>query len=326
VGRTLVLLGLCGLLLSARGAVAETQNGGIITLLVENDYFTDADRYYTSGIKLAYLSAPSFGDPVRGFVANNLFGGKDAVTRSVFAIGQNLYTPAEIRIAAPQPNDRPYAAWLYASYGIVVERPETLTNVELDLGVVGPDAGGKWAQQKAHEWFGGRPPRGWDFQVENRFAADLTLERSWRKFILPEIFGVSAKLEPGIGFTAGSVIDEAYLGASVRLGTELDQTTLPLRVRPSLAGSGAYETTDGIGWFIFAGVAGSAVAYNYLLEGKTPYSSNIDVTPFVGDMQFGAVLRLGRCQLATTYVIRSKEFKQQEDSDSFGAASISWHF
>lgn len=328
MGRTLFLAGLCGLVLCSRGAyAAEAGEGGILTFLVENDYFTDTDRYYTSGIKLDYLTPSSFPDPVRNLLQNTVWsGGKDAVMRTQFSIGQNLYTPSDIRIAVPQPNDRPYAAWLYASYGIIAEWPDTVTNLDLEIGVVGPDAGGKWAQTKAHEWFGGRTPRGWDLQVENRFGADLTLERTWRRFELPAVLGVSAKIEPGIGATVGNVLDEAYVGATLRIGTDLGESTLPLRVRPSLAGSGIYDTTDGVGWYIFAGGTGSAVAYNYLLEGKTPYSSNVEKNDFVGDLQFGAVLRLGRCQLATSYIIRSEEFKQQGVNDSFGAASISWHF
>ena len=92
--------------------------GNELQLFIENDSFGATDQYYTHGLKL--------GVGVRGECLYNLFrkpsdellrrireiGGAEIGKASNFGlfIGQNLYTPRDITIAAPQPFDRPWAA------------------------------------------------------------------------------------------------------------------------------------------------------------------------------------------------------------------------
>src|SRR5262249_47828603 len=136
---------------------------------------------------------------------------------------------------------------------------------------------------------------------------------------------VEFEIEPHLGATAGDVTTEAFTGASLVLGDDLVGDALPMRVRPSLAGSGDFDNVDGIGWFVFAGASARAIAYDVFLEGDTPYKSMIDRRPYVLDAQAGAALRLWRAQIAFTLVERTKEFNQQNGNDRFGALSFSWH-
>lgn len=90
-------------------------NGTQIQLYVENDVLAGTDRYYTNGLKigvgqqlqaLARLLEPA---------SNRILGWlTDAGPNSEAGlfIGQNLYTPRNIRKAEAQPSDRPWAAWL----------------------------------------------------------------------------------------------------------------------------------------------------------------------------------------------------------------------
>lgn len=111
-------------------------------LYIENDMLSGTDRYYTNGIK--------FGGGVKAdpFVERIFHAPAESVFRSIsknsgdvklgLFLGQNLYTPRDIKIGLPQPLDRPWAAWLYVG-GVVqnIER-NRLQTVELDLGIVGP--------------------------------------------------------------------------------------------------------------------------------------------------------------------------------------------
>src|SRR5262249_49416401 len=150
-------------------------------------------------------------------------------------------------------------------------------------------------------------------------------QRTWRPADPWKLGLFEMDAEPLVGATVGNVLTEGFLGGTIRIGHALERTALPMRVRPSLAGSGSYDQTTGIGWYFFLGATERAVGYNVFLQGPTPYVSHITHKPFVTDAQAGAVLRINRLQVSYTYVARTKEFEQQVGDDRFGALSFSWH-
>ena len=67
--------------------------------------------------------------------------------RVSFVLGQNIFTPEDIRATKLISDDRPYAGWLYLGLGLVTERKtkknvEAVDNFEIDIGMVGPAAFG----------------------------------------------------------------------------------------------------------------------------------------------------------------------------------------
>src|SRR5258708_24959134 len=132
---------------------------GSVSFYSENDkYFAGTDQYYTNGFKISALSGAlnNFTDhsvphPIR-FIAQTLepVSEKGADYKLGVSLGQNLYTPVNIHTPVPQPNDRPYAAWLYAgtvfqNY-LPAQRRDGSTGVprldvyEFNVGTVGPNA------------------------------------------------------------------------------------------------------------------------------------------------------------------------------------------
>ncbi len=245
--------------------------------------------------------------------------------RNSYAFGQSMFTPRNLTISAPQPTDRPYAGWLYGSYALIAEGKNAVTTADLELGVVGPGAGGRRIQINFHRLIRGPSPKGWRNQIENQPGIDLTLMRQWRQQDPLEWRGIELEIEPHIGATVGSAMTEAFAGGSLVIGNDLVKTSLPMRVRPGLGGAGSFDDVSGIGWFVFAGASGRAIAYDATLEGTTPYKSLIERRPYVLDMQVGAALRLWRTQFTFTLVDRTKEFSQQVSNHRFAALSISWH-
>lgn len=305
---------------------ANPASGGVITLLDENDTFSNTDRNYTNGVKLGYVRGPDRTDALGTWIKNNLWPGSENFHfRNSYSVGQSMFTPRDLGISAPQPSDRPYAGWLYGGYGLIADGAHSVTTAELEFGVVGPDAGAKWAQENVHSIINGAEPEGWDNQIKDTPGIDLTVMRQWRQQDPPNWKGVEIEIEPHIGVTVGDVTTEAFTGASLVIGNNLVYDSLPMRVRPSLAGSGSFDNVDGIGWFLFAGASARAIAYDIFLQGDTPYKSAIDRRPYVLDAQVGAALRLWRAQLTFTMVERTKEFSQQNGNDRFGALSLSWH-
>src|SRR5262249_9177036 len=99
----------------------------IFTIQVENDYFNlfgRTDRDYTNGLRLTWLSPalPQLPDGWASLLTLPTFFGErpaTSVTRRLgISIGQNIYTPDDTAASQPIFNDRPYAAWLYASFAL----------------------------------------------------------------------------------------------------------------------------------------------------------------------------------------------------------------
>jgi len=325
----LACAGFVSAVMSTSLAVADDSSppGGVFTFLVENDAFARADHNYTSGIKLSYVYPRGSSDQVRDYLQQHIWpiDGK-AVWRTEVSLGQSIFTPKDLSIATPQPNDRPYAGWLYLGYGLIAERRTSVTTFDLEAGITGQMSGAEWAQRDLHHWLDDKDPQGWANQLKSHAGVDFTVDRKWRGPRSASVFGISADVMPEAGATVGNVTDEAFTGLTVRLGSDLETSALPMRVRPSLAGSGTFDDTSGFGWYVFAGTMARAVGYNVFLQGDLPYRTNIEKRPLVIDSQFGIALRFWRLETTFTYVGRTSEFKPQKSSDHFGALGLAWHF
>jgi hypothetical protein len=305
---------------------------GVLSLAVENDSLSSgADRNYTSGVKLAYVS-PSLGVP-------DWLDGAGAFTRTLsgsdpdfwgIAIGQSIFTPQDIAANPAPPDQHPYAGWLYMQIMVAAEDdrpfPRYLDTYELEFGLVGPSALGRQAQRGIHAWLGAPDPQGWDSQLHDEFAFAASFDRRWRALRVFADFGpgLEADLTPSAGATLGTLRDEARVGLTARIGQRIDNDYGPPRVRPSLAGVEHFRGGQ-LSWSLFAGVQGRAVARNLFLDGNTfEESASVDRNPFVADFQAGFAVSMGDWRLAYTYVTRTEEFETQDERQDFGALALSW--
>ena len=79
-------------------------------------------------------------------------------------LGQQIYTPADKDRAVPDPNDRPYAAWLYTGLDLLQDsNAERLDDLFITLGVVGPVAMGRQVQTGFHKVLGFGSVNGWKY-------------------------------------------------------------------------------------------------------------------------------------------------------------------
>lgn len=315
-------------------ADSEKINSKIITFALENDLFgSGTDENYTNGFRLSYHDAAidlptwarRFGEIYPGFRLND-------TTAVTYSIGQNLYTPENINIETPQPDDRPWAAWLYGSVGLVTVTDNHKDELEVALGVVGPAAGGKITQRFVHKYISDSDePRGWGNQIENEPGIVVSWERRWPEYMtarLGEKMLFSAS--PHVGTSLGNVYTHAEGGMTFRLLPYEDRyTDLPARVRPAMPGTGYYaKPEDDLSWSLFAGASGRAVGRNIFLDGNTfrDNSPSIDKKYFVYDLNVGADIILGQNRLSYTLVRRSEEYHGQDGASVFGALTLSRRF
>lgn len=305
---------------------------GSYSLLVENDVFTGTDQHYTNGLRLSYLSRQDdVPDIVQKFAAAMPFIDPGARLRAGFALGHNIYTPNNILATALVPNERPYAGYLYAGMAVVAEGDsligDTLDTWELDLGLVGPSALGEEVQNNFHRLIGSPEAQGWVNQLRDEPTLSLTHERKWRHLWKHPQSGLGFDVTPHVGGSIGTPATYLNLGATIRLGQGLARDYGPPRIRPSLPGAGFFLPQDGIGWYLYAGVDGRAIAHNIFLDGNTFQDSHgVDKKLWVGDAQMGLVLTFTSMQIAYTHVYRTREFEGQASPDHFGAVSLSARF
>lgn len=331
---------------------AETRERGILSIQVENDSLgSGTDRHYTNGLRLSYLTAPTpcpgdngcgGGFMTRLANALPLFNPGEELRRS-FSLGQNMYTPGNISATRLLPDDRPYAGWLYAGFGLVgknsyASRPgrkyNRIDNLELNLGVIGPLSGASFVHKRWHDWFNFTTPRGWHNQLRNEPGAVLFYERIWQFMVRPDRDSeLELDLSPSLGAAVGNVYTHAAAGLRLRVGANLPDGYGPPRIRPSLPGSDYFvPKADKYGVYAFAGVEGRAVARNIFLDGNTFRDSHsVDKKHWVGDMQLGAALVgpesgfLPPFRLSYTYILRSKEFVGQNRADRYGSINLSFY-
>lgn len=300
----------------------------ILTLTVENDLFANTDRHYTNGIRLSWLSSegriPEWVKDAADWFPLFPEGGKRRVG---FSLGQSMFTPRDISIDPPEPDDRPYAGFLYGGVGLVSDTGSRLDTLELQLGVVGPASLAEEAQKLVHSITGSQQPKAWDTQLENEPAIVLTYERKWRGLWEFSPFGFGADITPHVGGSIGNVYTHATAGFMLRIGEDLPSDYGPPRIRPSLPGSDFFVPTQSFGWYLFAGVEGRAVARNIFLDGNTfEDSRSVDKKHFIGDAQAGIAVTFSGIRLAYTHIFRTKEFDGQDKPDQFGAVSVSFRF
>ncbi len=308
---------------------------GTITFIWENDRFGGTDRNYTNGNRISYLSPTQSAGSFTAKAARTLLGadGSDNVRYGV-SIGQSIFTPEDTQTTAPRPNQHPYAGYLYGEAALQVESPQLLETLSLQLGVVGELAGGEFVQNNYHRLTGVDEANGWDNQLKNEPALLISYDRSFRSLYdwqgdEGDFFdGYGFDVTPSIGASLGNVLTQAQVGLTFRFGQDLRQDFGPPRVRPAVAGGGFFDPDSDFSWYVFAGVAGRAVAYNMFLDGNLLRSGgpSVDRRPLVADFQVGLAMQFHDVQIAWTYVTRTEEYQTQGSQQQFGAFSVSYKF
>lgn len=301
---------------------------GVFGLILENDAaFSPLDPWYTSGLRLGWTSREDALPSPLASLDRQLSDGQGHAARSRWglALGQRIYTPEDTALRDPDPRDRPYAGYLYGAVFLERRTERVRDLVELQLGVVGPSALGRQAQEMTHRVHGDRRPRGWSQQLRDEPVFDLLAERTWRVGLLGA--GVEADLLPSVSLALGIVQTYAGAGARLRVGEGLAGDFSPPRVHPTIADGSMASAGEGFGWYDFAGAGGRAVAHDIFLDGNTWRDSrSVDRRPLVADLEAGVAITWHSYRIAYTHVWRSKELYGQREWSHFGSLTLSVPF
>ena len=342
--RIFLIIGTVLILLAAMGSAVqamcterpEKSELGTFTVQFENDLFAGSDQHYTNGIRLSWLSPE--GDSleplncVRDFLEALPLVENNDLTRFGLAMGQEMYTPVNRTRSDVQTDDRPYAGWLYGSMSLHTVHPtsqlyangKALESVEIQLGIIGPQAYAKEAQDLVHDLRLIDRFDGWENQLRNEPGLLLMYERKWRPAEPIDTGPLQFDFIPHAGASIGNVLTHANVGGVMRYGYNLPHDFGP----PSLI-KGVFPLDnvdmDNLSMYLFASAEGRAVAHNIFLEGNTfTDSHSVDGKPLVADIAVGMAVMLGRLRVAYTHAFRSREFEGQDSYSRFGSLSASF--
>ncbi len=323
--------------------VLGAEDGQTLTFQSENDRYVvpSTDRHYTNGFKLSWLSRkqtdlPAVLDRLSNLPSVFVESGSKPLTRRIgVSLGHSIFTPEDTESRELVKDDRPYAGWAYVGLSLHAIHadaeggPARRDTLAIELGVVGPGAGGEDVQNTWHDIIGADRSNGWDNQLKNEPGFNFIFERRWRTAALAPFrpLGLSLDFIPHYSMSLGNVLTAFGAGGTLRIGQELQTDFGPPRIRPSLPGSEGFEYAGALGWYLFVGGEGRLVARNIFLDGNNWRDSpSVASRTLVGDFQFGAALVYENLRLAYTHVVRTEEFVGQPQADRFGALSLSVRF
>ncbi|MEQ9518612.1 MAG: lipid A deacylase LpxR family protein [Parvibaculum sp.] len=307
------------------------------SIQVENDLFANfanTDRHYTNGLQASFLSEPTELPGILKDIATIPvpFGadGSPATHRLGLSLGHSIFTPDDTSTTTTIADDRPYAAWLHLTLTL-----QTLWKTDgvgsyqdqwkIDVGVVGPAAGGRFVQNNWHKLIGADEANGWSNQLRNEPALNVTFERAWNS---PELApatlgGFEMDAIPYVVAALGNVQTYAGGGATFRIGPDLPDDFGPARIYPGIGGSEVFTPEPGFNWYLFAGIEGRVIGRDMFLDGNLfSQSHSVDKRYFVSDLRLGAVAFWEDVRVSFAHIYRTKEFSAQKKADQFGSLSL----
>lgn len=356
----LSLLALAGFTASV-GSYAATephnnQNPGTLTFYLENDLFADTDQQYTSGIRASWVS-PDISDyltdenlphwargynrfisaPLGLFDTGHVSPEEPVVRNLVITFGQQMFTPEDINRTTVDPDDRPYAGWLYLGMGYHIKDSQQMDSTILNVGIVGPAARGQEAQDFIHDLRGFDKFKGWDNQLSNELGLQLVFERKYR---VPAR-KIRGALEYDViyhgGASLGNVATYLNGGAEFRIGWHLPDDFGTSSLRPGGDNSApgknddriqsGYSVDENFGLHGFISADSRLVLQDIFLDGNTfADSHSVDKKYLVGEVTAGVSMLVDDWKFSMSRVFRTKEFDSQPDGHSFGSFSASYSF
>lgn len=253
----------------------------------ENDVVYDHDYGYTNGVKLTYVVGDAAGDRV-----------------SHSAV-QTMYTPRELDIAEPQPDERPWAGTLYYEWLRLRPEKNTERRLGIQIGVMGPSSYAEDVQTWVHEQIASTIPLGWNNQLGDRP-------------LLSAFYGHRRRLADGKWY---DVLGDTY----AQLGTVTSFAGAGLELRAGLLPDnfGSYAMEPGplreahrFSAHVLAGARGRYVAHNETLN-------SLDGPIPVGELYAG--VGVGYESFYGTFIVthRTPEWDGGYETE-FGAVTLSW--
>jgi lipid A 3-O-deacylase len=287
-----------------------------IGLKSDNDayLFISQDRYYTNGLFLNFRHATN---------QEKLGKRLEKFTYEV-SVGQKMYNPISGNWPIQSRQDRPFAGYLFAGGNLnFFYKKESVLKIGAEFGTVGPDALGEEAQRLLHSTFGFYPINGWQYQITNDFAANLSAQYT-QLLHRSEAKDLDFSLETYIN--AGTTFNGAGAGIVFRTG-RINQLFNSSTTNSVISNKAKTEKFTKKEFFFYAKPQFNFVAYDATIQGSM-FNNDSPVTfgvkRFVFAQQVGFDYSSARFTVDFSLLFKSKEVKSSAFADQYGMISLNY--
>lgn len=283
----------------------------------ENDAYlaTLNDRYYTNGLFIYYRRAIS---PEKA---------GENVEKKIYEIsaGQKMYTPYWGQVPKKEDQDRPFAGYLYAgaAYSVFYKK-ESVLKTSIEIGTVGPNSLAQDAQKFLHKTVGFYTPAGWEYQIRNEMAVNLS--GNYSKLIhrsSDNAVDFSGQGSANLGTTFSG------LGASILFRAGKLNQLFNSAYHNAVIGDAKTKNLNSSEFFFYAKPQLNVVAYDATIQGslfKNNSPLTFGVKPVVFEQQFGVNYSSKRFTADFNIIFKTKEVKSVAKAQNYGGLSLYYRF
>jgi lipid A 3-O-deacylase len=278
--------------------------------------FIGQDRYYTNGLFINFRHA----------IDQQRISGKLEKKTYEVNVGQRIYNPRSGYAPDPAMQDRPFAGYLYAEGAMSwFSKKESVIRGAVQIGTTGPDALAQKGQELLHNTIGFYEPAGWEFQIRNEIAVNLSaqymrlLHRSANNAVDFSFEGYA---------NAGTTYSGAGAGVLFRAGkiNQLFNTAYTHSVIGNGSNTGALVEKE---VFFYARPQLNVVAYDATIQGSM-FNNDSPVTfdpkPIVFGQQLGFNYSSKRFTFDFGLLFKTKELKSDAKAHQYGMISMYYRF
>ena len=274
------------------------------------------DRYYTNGLFIYFKHAKD-----QQKLSKNL----EKVTYEISA-GQEMYNPISGYRPKIETQDRPFAGYLYAGASLnLFYKKESILKLGLELGTVGPDALGEDAQKLLHKTVGFYEIAGWEYQIKNEKAVNLTTQ-------FTKLLGRSENDKADLTLESyaniGTTFSGGGIGILLRAG-DINQLFNSSYTNSVISNNSKTEKLVKNEFFFYAKPQLNYIAYDATIQGSM-FNNDSPITfgskPLVFAQQLGFNYSTPRFTFDFGLIFKSKEVKSTAKAHQYGSISMYYRF
>jgi len=302
-------------------------------LQVDNDFVFKDDGDYTNGLVLGWESSPmqNLGNTASPIRWQSLFSFEQNNAQRAWGLKltQQMWTPGEIKIEAPQPYDRPYAGYLAIESHTATYGERWAQKNWLSMGVLGPASLTEQLQKVFHKLTPSSTPNGWQHQIENQFTLQLAYEIDAlivRKDAFNNTFTGQTQWELS-GFShsqVGNFRSESDIGLTLRWGTNLADSFGRLSLHNGQIGNISATSHSG-SWMLFTRAYLGYRFNDETIDGSLPYESYVEVENNQAGITTGFIWARPSWALAWNFNAYTNEYQSNPERwHGYGSLIVIW--
>ncbi len=275
------------------------------------------DRYYTNGLFISFRHAV------------NQVNYSKKTEKKIWELeaGQYMFNPLTGYIKNPASIDRPFAGYSFLTGKQTwFFRDEQVLRVSAQIGILGPSAKGKEAQEILHNTFGFYEITGWQYQIKDEAGVNLGLNYS-----NPVLRNTSGNTD--LSYTGyvniGNTFTNAGTGVIFRTG-KINKLFNSVSTNSRISNKTIKDSVPARELFFFAKPMLNFIAYDATIQGGLFRADKgpVTYTPnrFVLTQELGVMYAKKRWTLNFAVIFKSKEISSMRLSQQYGSANIYYRF